>query len=61
MEYSRIRERGGDAPTGYVFRGLKRDGTTAPMEARISTYRSLGRLYILAFIHEVEPVRGSQS
>jgi PAS domain S-box-containing protein len=61
MEYSRMREHGGDAPTGYVFRGLKRDGTTAPMEARVSTYRSLGRLYILAFIHEVEPVRGSQS
>jgi PAS domain S-box-containing protein len=61
MEYSRMRKHGGDAPTGYVFRGLKRDGTTAPMEARVSTYRSLGRLYILAFIHEVEPVRGSQS
>ena len=54
-EYSRVRERGGDAPTGYVFRGLKRDGTIAPMEARISTYRSLGRLHILAFIREIEP------
>jgi PAS domain S-box-containing protein len=55
MEYSGIRERGGDAPTSYVFRGLKRDGTIAPMEARISTYRSLGRLHILASIHEIEP------
>jgi PAS domain S-box-containing protein len=55
MEYSRIRERGGDAPTSYVFRGLKRDGTIVPMAARISTYRSLGRLHILAFISEVEP------
>ncbi len=60
MEYSRIREHGGDAPTSYVFRGLKRDGTTAPMEARISTYRSLGRLHILAFIHEIEPARGGR-
>jgi len=55
MEYSRIRERGGDAPTSYVFRGLKRDGTIVPMAASISTYRSLGRLHILAFISEVEP------
>ena len=55
MEYSGIRERGGDAPTSYVFRGLKRDGTIVPMEARISTYRSLGRLHILAFIREIEP------
>jgi PAS domain S-box-containing protein len=55
MEYSGTRERGGDAPTSYVFRGLKRDGTIAPMEARISTYRSLGRLHILAFIREIEP------
>lgn len=58
--YSRIRERGGDAPTSYVFQGLKRDGTVAPMEARISTYESLGRLHILAFIHEIEPGRGSR-
>jgi PAS domain S-box-containing protein len=55
MGYSGIRERGGDAPTSYAFRGLKRDGTITPMEARISTYRSLGRLHILAFIHEIEP------
>jgi PAS domain S-box-containing protein len=60
MEYSRIREHGGDAPTGYVFRGLKRDGTIAPMEARISTYRSRGRLHILAFIREIEPDRGDR-
>jgi PAS domain S-box-containing protein len=52
MEYSRVRERGGDAPTSYVFRGLKRDGTIVPLAARISTYRSLGRLHILAFISE---------
>ncbi len=60
MEYSRIRERGGDAPTGYVFRGLKRDGSVVPLEATISTYRSLGRLHILAFLREVVPVHGSQ-
>ncbi len=59
MEYSRVREHGGDAPTGYVFRGLKRDGTIVPLEARISTYRALGRLHILAFVREVEPTRGA--
>jgi PAS domain S-box-containing protein len=60
MEYSRMREHGEDAPTGYVFRGLKRDGTIAPMEATISTYRSLGRLHILGFIREIEPGRGGR-
>ena len=60
MEYSRMREHGEDAPTRYVFRGLKRDGTIAPMEATISTYRSLGRLHILGFIREIEPGRGGR-
>jgi PAS domain S-box-containing protein len=58
MEYSRMREHGEDAPTRYAFRGLKRDGTIAQMEATISTYRSLGRLHILGFIREIEPGRG---
>jgi PAS domain S-box-containing protein len=52
-----MRERGEDAPSRYVFRGLKRDGTIAPMEATVSTYRSLGRLHIQAFIREIEPGR----
>jgi len=30
------------------------------MEARISTYRSRGRLHILAFIREIEPDRGDR-
>ena len=50
--YARMREQGKDAPTGYSFHGLRRDGTTLPLEATISTYRSLGRLHILAFIRE---------
>jgi len=58
MEYSKMREHGGDAPTSYGFRGLKRDGTVTPMEATISTYRSLGRLHILAFIREIETAGG---
>ncbi|MCX6840998.1 MAG: PAS domain S-box protein [candidate division WOR-3 bacterium] len=56
-EYSRLRERGQDAPASYTFRGLKHDGTITSMEASISTYRSLGRLHILTFIREVEPGR----
>jgi len=55
VEYSQLRERGQDAPTSYSFRGLKRDGTAAPMEASISTYQSHGQLHILASIREVEP------
>jgi PAS domain S-box-containing protein len=57
-EYSQRREQGQDAPTSYSFRGLKRDGTIVPMEASISTYRSLGRLHILAIIRAAEPGRG---
>ena len=53
-EYSRRREQGQDAPASYSFRGLKRDGTSVPLEAAISTYRSLGRLHILAFIRECD-------
>jgi PAS domain S-box-containing protein len=56
MEYSRMRERGEDAPARYVFRGLKRDGTIVPMEATVSTYRSLGRLHIQAVIREIEEI-----
>jgi PAS domain S-box-containing protein len=54
-EYSRLRERGQDAPAGYSFHGLKRDGTVVPLEATTSTYRSLGRLHILAFVREFRP------
>jgi PAS domain S-box-containing protein len=50
--YTRMREQRKDAPTGYSFHGLRRDGTILPLEATISTYRSLGRLHILAFIRE---------
>jgi PAS domain S-box-containing protein len=63
--YTRLREQGKDAPASYSFRGLRRDGTTMPLTAVISTYRSLGRLHILAFIREVtagggtEPVPGA--
>jgi PAS domain S-box-containing protein len=56
--YTRMREQGKDAPTSYSFHGLRRDGTILPLEATISTYRSLGRLHVLAFIREVEPGRG---
>jgi PAS domain S-box-containing protein len=56
--YTRMRELGKDAPTSYSFHGLRRDGTILPLEATISTYRSLGRLHVLAFIREVEPDRG---
>ena len=58
--YSRMREQGKDAPTSYSYHGLRRDGTIVPLEATISTYRSLGRLHVLAFIREVEPVRGGR-
>jgi PAS domain S-box-containing protein len=57
-QYSRLREQGKDAPAGYTFHGLKRDGTIVPMQARISTYRSLGRLHILAVVTEIGPGRG---
>jgi PAS domain S-box-containing protein len=50
--YTRMREQRKDAPTGYSFHGLRRDGTILPLEATISTYGSLGRLHILAFIRE---------
>jgi PAS domain S-box-containing protein len=52
-EYSRMRERGEDAPARYAYRGLKRDGTTVPMEAVVSTYRSQDRLHILAFVRVI--------
>ncbi len=55
--YTRMREQGEDAPSGYSFHGLRRDGTILPLEATISTYRSLGRLHILAFIREAAPSR----
>jgi PAS domain S-box-containing protein len=57
-QYSRLREQGKDAPASYAFHGLKRDGTIIPLQARVSTYRSLGRLHVLAFINESEPGRG---
>jgi PAS domain S-box-containing protein len=53
--YTRLREQGKDAPTSYSFHGLRRDGTVMPLEATISTYRSLGRLHVLAFIREEAP------
>ena len=53
--YTRLREQGRDAPGSYTFHGLRRDGTILPLEATISTYRSLGRLHILAFIREASP------
>jgi PAS domain S-box-containing protein len=56
--YTRLREQGKDAPISYSFHGLRRDGTILPLEATVSTYRSLGRLHVLAFIREVEPGRG---
>jgi PAS domain S-box-containing protein len=56
--YTRMREQGKAAPTSYSFHALRRDGTILPLEATISTYRSLGRLHVLAFIREVEPGRG---
>jgi PAS domain S-box-containing protein len=59
-EYSQQRERGRDAPAGYAFLGLKRDGSVVPMEATISTYRSRGKLHILAFIRESKPGRAGQ-
>jgi len=51
--YARMREQGKDAPTSCSYHGLRRDGTTIPLHATISTYRSLGHL--LAFVREVEP------
>ena len=57
--YSRMREQGMDAPTSYSYHGLRRDGTIVPLEATVSTYRSLGRLHVLAFLREVEPARGT--
>jgi PAS domain S-box-containing protein len=50
--YSRLREQGKEVPNSYSFHGLRRDGAVLPLEATISTYRSLGRLHILAFIRE---------
>ncbi len=57
--YSRMREQGMDAPTSYSYHGLRRDGTIVPLEATVSTYRSHGRLHVLAFLREVEPARGT--
>jgi PAS domain S-box-containing protein len=53
--YTRLREQGKAAPTNYTYHALRRDGTTIPLEATISTYRSLGRLHVLAFIREAAP------
>jgi PAS domain S-box-containing protein len=50
--YTRLREQGKEAPSAYSFHGLRRDGAILTLEATISTYRSLGRLHILAFIRE---------
>jgi len=58
--YSRIREQGKDAPISYSYHGLRRDGTIVPLEATVSTYRSLGRLHVLAFVREVEPAHGGR-
>ncbi|MBN2465215.1 PAS domain S-box protein [candidate division WOR-3 bacterium] len=53
--YTRLREQGKDVPTSYSYHGLRRDGTVIPLEATVSTYRSLGRLHVLAFIREQSP------
>jgi len=53
--YTRLREQGRDAPASYTYHGLRRDGTVVPLQATISTYRSLGRLHVLAFIREAPP------
>ena len=53
--YTRLREQGKAAPSSYSFHGRRRDGTVIPLQAAISTYRSLGRLHVLAFIREADP------
>jgi PAS domain S-box-containing protein len=53
--YARLREQGKPAPTTYLYHGIRRDGTILSLEATISTYRSLGRLHVLAFIREAAP------
>jgi len=55
--YARLREQGKDAPASYSYHGVRRDGTILSLEAAISTYRSLGRLHVLAFIREAAPGR----
>ncbi len=51
-EYSQARTRGNPAPTRYRFKGIRRDSTLVEMEITVSTYTSLGRLYLLGFLRE---------
>ena len=55
--YARLREQGKAAPTSYSYHGIRRDGTVLSLQATISTYRSLGRLHVLAFIREAAPAQ----
>jgi PAS domain S-box-containing protein len=51
-EYSAARTRGEPAPTRYRFKGLRRDSTLIEVEITVSTYRLLGKQYLLGFLRE---------
>jgi PAS domain S-box-containing protein len=51
-EYTGKRLGGGDAPHGYTFTGLRKDGSTVRLAITVSTYELHGKTYTLGFLRE---------
>ncbi len=45
--YTEQRMHGGEAPSVYRFKGLRRDGTVVELESTVTVYRVHGKIYIL--------------
>jgi two-component system, cell cycle sensor histidine kinase and response regulator CckA len=52
-QYAAVRARGGDAPTRYETRGLRKDGSTFDVEVMVSSYVHDGETYSVAFHRDI--------